>query len=221
MPIAVGQGMGSEWFESWATEDDIMVFFGDNFDQIPELRKGKIGWNVPSFAHVIETESEWSGKIDVIVYDYEMWDKTPEEEKRNPDWASQRAHKFANERNCVLIQGSSWNMVTDKDPDIFWGKVDKEKLQAIAKNVDNYGFNATGLRKESPEGYIEWFKTCSDYAREVNPDIKLWVMLDARNQSAEEMYDMIKQLEDHASGITIMGKEKEIISEFISKIRQQ
>lgn len=219
MPLAVGSGVGTEWFESWAREDDIVVFFGDNFAKIPQPRKGKVGWNVPSFAHVIETEEQWRGKIDVILYDYEMWEKTPDEEKKNPDWASKRAQQFCNERNLLLLQGSSWNMVTDRDPNIPWGKIDKEKLQTIAKNVDHYGFNATGLRKESPESYIEWIKQLSNYAREANPDIKIWAMFDVRNQTTEEMYKIAKQLEEYIDGISIMGNEKEIISEFISNLR--
>ncbi|MFH1668101.1 MAG: hypothetical protein ABH884_03730 [Candidatus Komeilibacteria bacterium] len=224
-PIAVGMGMGTDWFETWANENDIIVFFGEDFSKIPEPDIGKVGWNTPSFNKVIETENQWQGKLDAILYDYEMWDKTSQEEKNDPDWAVKRAQNFANERNMLLIQGSSWKMVTERDRsgETFFGIIKVETLQSIARNVDNYGFNAVGLRKESPQDYIKWFIQCSNYAREVNPNIKMWFMLDARNQTADEMYDMFLEVNKDVeiSGISIMGtrQDQKTVEELISKLR--
>lgn len=224
VPVAVSMYMGVPKFETIAGADDMLVMFGDRFDAIPNPKTGKVGWNVPSFNHVIETQSKWKGKIDVILYDYEMWEKTPEEEKRNPAWASQRAQEFCNANGIMLIQGVSWKTITTRrGASSVYGKIDKVKVQTIAKYVDNLGLNATGLRREYGQAYVDWVKEAVGYAKEVNADIKIWPVLDPRSQTVSEMYDMYTQLRASmdVGGITLMGgkKEAKTIAEFIHKIR--
>lgn len=106
IPIAVGMFMETDWFETWANKDDIIVFFGEDFSKIPKPDVGKVGWNIPSFDKVIKLEDQWKDKLSVILYDYEMWDKTPQNEKNDPDWTTKMVQNFVDERNMLLIQGS-------------------------------------------------------------------------------------------------------------------
>lgn len=220
LPIAVGKGVGTDWFSSWAREDDMLVYFQSDLNTITVPSKGKVGWNNPSFANVIETESQWKGKVDVILYDYELWEKTPEDEKADPGSASKKAQQYADQNNIMLLMGSSWKMVTSRDPSIVYGRINKEKIQTIARNVKNYGFNASGLRRTDDESYLTWFKTCASYAREANPSIKIWFMVNSQDQTASEMLSMTNKLVGAIDGISIMGNNRKSITTFVSQIRQ-
>jgi hypothetical protein len=218
IPFAVQSSVGVDWFNTWARPNDMLVTFGDDFTNTPNPTVGKVAWNVPSFQHAIDMEPYWSGKIDSILYDYETWNKTPEDEKSNPDWASSRAQLFSTEHNLLLVQGSSWRMVTT--PNGGWGAVKGTTVTSIAKNVDNFGLNAAELRRVDPSGFIQWMLSVNSYAVQANPDIKIWLMLDARNQTASDMYNMVQQLNTiNIGGISFMGGDKDIISSFISMMR--
>jgi hypothetical protein len=234
IPIAVSAGYGADWFESWAQKDDILIVFGEEFDfsETPQPSVGKVGWNVPNFSSVARTEDSWEDKVDVIIYDYETWEKTPEEEKRDSGYISRQAQEYVNERGMELIYGTSWQVavrkisaqkVTEMGGDIVWEEyIDEDKIRDIVRNVNNFGVNATALRREFPESYVDFFNTVAEVAKEANPEIKLWPVVNAVDQSAREMFQMIEDLGDNVDGVAVMSgrQDKETVEEFISLLRQ-
>ncbi|MBU0975498.1 MAG: hypothetical protein ABIE03_05465 [Patescibacteria group bacterium] len=238
IPLAVGSCLGDEWFSSWARTEDIFVVFGlkETFDDIPSLTVGKVGWNVPSLSHAVDTEKSWLGKVDTIIYDHELWDKTPLEEKENLPAAIEKSAAGLKQDGVELIVGASWKSVLRNgvslsasqviyaQGNIDWDAyIDKEMIYQLALQTDNFGVNATGLRSEFPESYVSFFKSIAKTAREANPDIKLWPVLDARTASSKELYQMMTDLNPFVDGVTIMGcdeQAKSTIEEFISLIRE-
>ena len=231
LPIGVSISLGNQWFESWAGANDILVTFSDSLITSSKPAKGRLGWNNPSFANIKQMENQWQGKVDIILYDYETWEKTPQDEQADPQKTAQEVHAYADEKQVTIIIGASWKMVTKEGASRqarenlsninFADLIDKEKVQAIARHAKDFGVNASGLRSASPDSYIVFFKLVASYAQEVNPTIKLWPVLDARNQSADQMRQMIKDLDGYLNGIMIMGsaQDKPVISQLISLLR--
>lgn len=233
IPIGVAATLGEEWFATWARENDMLVVFGnrERFDNLPRPLVGKVAWNVASMAHARETKELWQGNVDVLIYDYELWEQTPQEERDDPDAASRGAQALADEASVTLIMGTSWRvaskdlatqMIRENAGEIDWsGHINRETLGAVAKNVGNYGTNATGLRAEYPEAYRAFFDAISEYVRSINPTIGLWPVLDARNQSAEEMYELLNDLTVPPAGVVIMGgpEDREAIEELVGLMR--
>jgi hypothetical protein len=231
LPIGVSISLGNQWFESWAGANDILVTFSDSLITSSKPAKGRLGWNNPSFANIKQMENQWQGKVDIILYDYETWEKTPQDEQADPQKTAQEVQAYADEKQVTIIIGASWKMVTKEGASRqarenlsninFADLIDKEKVQAIARHAKDFGVNASGLRSASPDSYIVFFKLVASYAQEVNPTIKLWPVLDARNQSADQMRQMIKDLGGYLNGIMIMGsaQDKPVISQLISLLR--
>ena len=232
IPIAVGFQLGVDWFNSWATKNDLMVIFGVNFTDTTHPKTGQLAWNAPSFTNVMSSVNQWKGKVNTVLYDYETWEKTPASEQADPAQAARTAQSFCDANGIQLIMGASWKMVTVKGAakilrgnpaGVNWsGIIDKAKIQSIAKSVRSFGVNASGLRRENPEQYIDFFNLVASYAKEVNPTIKLWPVLDARSQSADKMLEMVNKLQGNIDGVTIMGNEKDkaVISSLISMLRK-
>lgn len=230
LPIGVSVGTSNQWFESWAGSNDILIAFSNNLATSSKPSKGKLGWNNPSFANIKQTENQWRGKVSIILYDYETWEKTPADEQTNPEQTAKNVQEYADQKGVDIIIGASWKMVTLKgaskkaqvDPTNinFATLVDKEKIQAIAKYAKNFGVNAVGLRNASPDAYVEFFNLVAAYAKEVNPNIKLWPVLDARSQSADKMLEMVNKLQGNVDGVMIMGNDKSVISGFITLLRK-
>jgi len=229
LPVAVAGTVKMNWAGDLGSKHDITIYFGDNFEKMKRPVLGRVGWNVPDFGHVIETESQWKGKVDVIIYDYETWEKTPAGEKDDPGRAAKTAQKFVDDRGLELILGASFKMVTlpgaakkIREGNFVWSEIiDKNKVQAIAASVKNFGVNAVGLRNEFPDYYVEFFNTVAAYAREANPNVSLWPVIDARGNTAQNMDKMVKDFGENVQGITIMGgaEDQETISDFMSLMR--
>lgn len=232
LPIGVSVGMSNQWFESWATSNDILIAFSNNLPTTTKPSKGKLGWNNPSFANIKQTESQWLNKVNVILYDYETWTKTPQDEQANPEQTAKDIQQYADQKGVELVFGTSWKMITVKGASQqarnnlsslnFSELIDIAKVQAIARNVKNFGVNASGLRQASVDAYIAFFNTAATYAKEVNPTIKLVPVLDARSESAEQLVDMIKKLGNNIDSVMIMGtaKEQSVIDQLITLLRK-
>ncbi|OGC46265.1 hypothetical protein A2V49_04665 [candidate division WWE3 bacterium RBG_19FT_COMBO_34_6] len=228
--IGVASMQDNDWFNTWANKDDMTVYFGNelDFSQIKRPPIGKVAWNVPNFSTVIKTKNLWLNKIDVIIYDYEMWDNTPQDEKDNPDVVAKTAQSFADENSKEFIFGTSWRMavsgisvteIRKANGNIDWSKyLDKDRIMKIVSNVNNYGVNATGLRDEFPNAYVDFINAITDYAVQVNPDINIVPVLDTRSTSAEEMFNMYKSFKSDVKLILIMGtvKDQPNINKFIN-----
>ena len=174
----------------------------------------------------------WKDKVDIVIYDYEKWTKTPPEEQNDPESTAINAQSFVDQRGKELIFGTSWRMAVQglsadqiiaAQGKIDWDSyLDKDRIGKIVANVKNYGVNATGLRVEFPDAYIDFFNAISSYAISVNPNINLWPVLDARNQTAGEMNQMYQSFKGNTKGLIIMGtaNETKVVEEFLQLIRK-
>ena len=229
--IAVGYPTGNDWFQTWAKDTDVIITFGESpdFQKITKPVHGKVGWNSPDFSNIMATQSLWQDKIDMVIYDYEKWDKTPPEEQNDPEATAKKAQSYIDQAGKELIFGTSWRMATQgisvdqiiaSQGIIDWDQyLDKDRIAKIVANVKNYGVNATGLRTEFPQAYSDLFNALSSFALSVNPNINLWPVLDARNNTAEAMYSIYQSFTYPVKGIMIIGtiNEKDIINQFITR----
>ncbi|MFH1896258.1 MAG: hypothetical protein ABH814_02155 [bacterium] len=227
--VAVGAGVGADWFETWARFDDILVVFGDNPKISDPPKVGLQGWNTPSFDNVLNFQGNNLPKV--ILLDFEMWDKTSAQEKTDVAWAAKRAETYAKDNGLEFVFGTSWRInvesisveeIRSSVGRINWAEyLNESNIANIASNVGRYGINATGMRAEDAQQYVDFFNACAQYATEINPNIKLWPVLDARNQSAAEMVDSLRQFQGNIEGVVIMGGRDDtgVISEFLSTIR--
>jgi hypothetical protein len=159
------------------------------YDALSMHRKMIIIQSLDNITDAIKISRQYD--LDLIVYDIEHWEKTPELERTDP------SHSISNGAGIVHEAGYRYGitpdavMLMDNYKKINWTEIDflGMQLQRFSQNVAEY----SSLAKE-----------ISSFARCKNPNIEIFTQLSFRFTDANDMIKIIESVKDIVDGFIIV-----------------
>lgn len=158
------------------------------YDEFPTHRKMIIVQSLDNITGAIDIDRYYD--LNMIVYDIEQWERTPELERMNPLLSISRGAGIVHEAGYRYGITPDAEMLTDNYKKINWTEIDflGMQLQRFSQNVPEY----SGLAKE-----------IASFARCKNPNIEIFTQLSFRLTDANDMIKVIESVKDIVDGFII------------------
>jgi hypothetical protein len=158
------------------------------YDAFPTHKKMMIIQSLDNITDAINIDRRYD--LNIIVYDIERWDRTPELERSDPSRSISEGSDIVHEAGYRY--GITPDAVTlmDNYQKINWTKIDflGMQLQRFSQNVDEYSRIAEEI---------------SSFARCKNPNIEIFTQLSFRLTDANDMIKVIERVKDIVDGFII------------------
>jgi hypothetical protein len=151
------------------------------YDEFPMHRKMIIVQSLNNITDAININRQYD--LDMIVYDIEHWEKTPESEQADPSRSISKGAGVVHEAGYRYGITPDAVMLMDNYKKINWTEIDflGMQLQRFSQDVAEY----SGLAKE-----ISSFVRCN------NPNIEIFTQLSFRFTDANDMIKVIESVKD-------------------------
>jgi hypothetical protein len=158
------------------------------YEEFPTPRKMIIVQSLDNITDAIGIDRYYD--LNMIVYDIEQWERTPELERMDPSLSISRGAGIVHEAGYRYGITPDAEMLTDNYKKINWTEIDflGMQLQRFSQNVPEY----SGLAKE-----------ISDFARCKNPNLEIFTQLSFRLTDANDMIKVIESTKDIVDGFII------------------
>jgi hypothetical protein len=158
------------------------------YDEFPTHRKMIIVQSLDNITGAIDIDRYYD--LNMIVYDIEQWERTPELERMNPLLSISRGAGIVHEAGYRYGITPDAEMLTDNYKKINWTEIDflGMQLQSFSQNVPEY----SGLAKE-----------IASFARCKNPNIEIFTQLSFRLTDANDMIKVVESVKDIVDGFII------------------
>lgn len=158
------------------------------YDAFPTHRKIMIVQSLDNITDAINIDRHYD--LNMIVYDIERWERTPELESADPSRSISKGSDIVHEEGYRYGITPDAVMLMDNYKKINWTKIDflGMQLQRFSQNVDEYSRIA---------------KEISSFARCKNPNIEIFTQLSFRVTDANDMVRVIERVKDLVDGFVI------------------
>jgi hypothetical protein len=158
------------------------------YDEFPMHRKMIIVQSLNNITDAININRQYD--LDMIVYDIEHWEKTPESEQADPSHSISKGAGVVHEAGYRYGITPDAVMLMDNYKKINWTEIDflGMQLQRFSQDVPEY----SGLAKE-----ISSFVRCN------NPNIEIFTQLSFRFAGANDMIKVIESVKGIVDGFII------------------
>jgi hypothetical protein len=158
------------------------------YDEFPTHRKMIIVQSLDNITDAININRQYD--LDMIVYDIEQWEKTPESEQADPSRSISKGAGIVHEAGYRYGITPDAIMLRDNYKKINWTEIDflGMQLQRFSQNVTEYSSIAQEI---------------SSFARSKNPNTEIFTQLSFRFTDANDMIKVIESVKDIVDGFII------------------
>jgi hypothetical protein len=158
------------------------------YDDFPTHRKMITVQSLDNITSAVDIDRYYD--LNMIVYDIEQWERTPEFERVDPSLSISRGAGIVHEAGYRYGITPDAEILTDNYKKINWTEIDflGMQLQRFSQNVPEY----SSLTKE-----------IADFARCKNPNIEIFTQLSFRLTNANDMIKVIESVKDIVDGFII------------------
>ena len=199
----------ADYFNQIARPDDSALLPAAQLRWLTYIQAGTVKAGFPDWSQAESQLPDLAGQIDVISYNPEHWEQTPEEEKANLPETVQRAQGVAHQYNLQFMVAPDRRFARDY-------------LRQIAPSADLIALQGQRIQ-EDPEAFAAWALELIAVAREANPQVKIYVQVGANQGTAEEMLAAIQTIAGEIDGISIWVNPDslETLKAFVALIRPE
>lgn len=146
--------------------------------------------------------------IDMVMYNPENWDLTPEEEKAELVSTVREFAAFVHERDLGFMFA----------PDRRYAEL---YLGEVAPDVDAVMLQGQRLQHD-PQTFGVWVQGMAEVAHTVNPDVQVFVQVGATRGTAQEMLAALQTVAGDIDGIAVwsMPRTLHVLQEFVALLRE-
>ncbi|HZW02728.1 MAG TPA: hypothetical protein VFF68_02275 [Anaerolineaceae bacterium] len=199
----------ADYFNQIARPDDSALLPVAQLRWLPNIEAGLVRVGFPAWSRAERELPALVDRIDMVSYNPEHWDQTPEEEKNNLPETVERAHNLARQHNLLLMVAPDRRFARDY-------------LRQIAPSTDLLALQGQRIQ-DDPAEFEQWAREMIAIAREANPEVKIYVQVGANQGPAEEMLAAIRTIAGEIDGISIWVNPDsfETLKEFLALIRPE
>jgi hypothetical protein len=158
------------------------------YDAFPMHRKMIIVQSLDNITNAINIGQHYD--LDLIVYDIEIWERTPETERNNPPFSISKGAGIVHQAGYRYGIAPDAPTLIDNYMKINWAEIDflDMQLQRFSQNVSEYSSIAEEI---------------TTYVRSKNPNIEIFTQLSFRFTGANDMITVIESVKDIVDGFFI------------------
>jgi hypothetical protein len=175
------------------------------------LHQDTVGQKLVGFRSFADAQQELdalSSPVDMIMYNPEHWEFTPESEQQDLADTVRQFADFAHDRDLGFMFA----------PDRRYAET---YLGEVASDVDAVMLQGQRLQHD-PQTFAAWVTGMAELAHAANPEIMVFVQVGATRGTATEMYDAIETVAGDIDGIAVwsMPRTLDILQEFVALVRE-
>jgi hypothetical protein len=158
------------------------------YDALPTHRNMIIIQSLDNITYAMKVGQNYS--VDIIVYDIEQWEKTPELERADPSLSISKGAGIVHQAGYRYGITPDAITLMDNYKKINWTEIDflGMQLQRFSQDVTKYSSIA---------------KEISTFVRSKNPDVEIFSQLSFRFTDANDMIKVIESVKDIVNGFII------------------
>ena len=158
------------------------------YDELPTYRKMIIVQSLDNLTSAIDIDRHYD--LDVIAYDIEQWERTPELERIDPLLSISRGASIVHEAGYRFGITPDAEMLLANYKKINWTEIDflGMQLQRFSENIQEYSSLANEI---------------ASFARCKNPNIEIFSQLSFRFTDASDMIRVVERVKDTVDGFII------------------
>ncbi|HJU33527.1 MAG TPA: hypothetical protein VJ695_00240 [Nitrososphaera sp.] len=158
------------------------------YDELPTYRKMIIVQSLDNLTSAINIDRHYD--LDVIAYDIEQWERTPESERIDPLLSISRGADVVHEAGYRFGITPDAEMLLANYKKINWTEIDflGMQLQRFSENTQEYSSLANEI---------------ASFARCKNPNIEIFTQLSFRFTDASDMIKVVERVKDTVDGFII------------------
>lgn len=158
------------------------------YDAFPTQRKMIIIQSLDNITDAIKIGRYY--ELNIILYDIERWEKTPELERTNPSLSISRGAGIVHEAGYRYGIAPDAETLMDNYKKINWTEIDflNMQLQRFSQNVTEYSSIAEEI---------------TTFVRSKNPNIEIFTQLSFRFTDANDMIKVVESVKDIVDGFII------------------
>jgi hypothetical protein len=196
------------YFHEIARPDDIASVPPSQLFLLPQ---DTVGQKMVAFRSWTDAQSELDaliGPVELVMYNPEHWDLTPEDEQQD---LAATVQEFA---DMVHARGMRFMFAPDRQ----YAEV---YLSQVAPHVDAVMLQGQRLQHD-PQTFAAWVLGMTEMAHTANPDIQVFVQVGATRGTASEMFTAIQTVAGDIDGIAVwsMPRTLHILQEFVTLVRE-
>jgi hypothetical protein len=175
------------------------------------LSQESVGRKMVAFRSFADAQRELdtlASPVDMVMYNPEHWELTPEDEQQDLPATVQQFAEFVHERDLQFMFA----------PDRRYAE---EHLDQVAPDIDAVLLQGQRLQHD-PQTFATWVLGMTGVAHAANPDIQVFVQVGATRGTASEMYAAIQTVADDIDGIAVwsMPRTLHVLQEFVALVRE-
>jgi hypothetical protein len=175
------------------------------------LSQDSVGQKMVAFRSFADAQRELdtlTSPVDMVMYNPEHWELTPEDEQQDLPATVQQFAEFVHERDLGFMFA----------PDRRYAE---EHLDQVAPDIDAVLLQGQRLQHD-PQTFATWVLGLSGVAHAANPDIQVFVQVGATRGTASEMYAAIQTVAEDIDGIAVwsMPRTLHVLQEFVALVRE-
>jgi hypothetical protein len=175
------------------------------------LHEDTVGQKLVGFRSFADAQQELdalTSPVDMVMYNPEHWEFTPESEQQDLADTVRQFADFAHERDLGFMFA----------PDRRYAET---HLSEVAPDVDAVMLQGQRLQHD-PQTFAAWVTGMAELAHAANPEIMVFVQVGATRGTASEMYAAIETVVDDIDGIAIwsMPRTLDVLQEFVALVRE-
>jgi hypothetical protein len=180
-------------------------------EQLFLLHQDTVGQKLVGFRSFADARQELdalTSPVDMVMYNPEHWEFTPETEQQDLADTVRQFADFAHERDLGFLFA----------PDRRYAET---HMSEVAPDVDAVMLQGQRLQHD-PQTFAAWVTGMAELAHAANPEIMVFVQVGATRGTASEMYAAIETVADDIDGIAVwsMPRTLDVLQEFVSLVRE-
>lgn len=196
------------YFNEIARPDDIASVAPGSLFLLSQATEGQRMVAYRSWTQAQSELDALTSPVDMVMYNPEHWELTPEDEQQDLPATVQQFADFCHERSLAFMFA----------PDRRYAET---YLSQVAPDVDAVLLQGQRLQHD-PQTFAAWVLGMGDMARAANPDIQVFVQVGATRGTALEMYGAIQTVASEIDGIAVwsMPRTLHVLQEFVQLLRE-
>jgi hypothetical protein len=198
----------AEYFNQIARPQDIASFPPSAIPLLSQVTQGQKMVGFFSWSDAERELEALAGQIDMVMYNPEHWEYTPDEEQQDLPATVKRAAEFTH------AHGLQFMFAPDR-------RFAEAHLGEVAPYADAVLLQVQRVQQD-PQTLVPWVNEMASTARAGNPEIQVYVQVGATRGTASEMFAAIQSVSDDIDGIAVwsLPRTKDVLEEFVTLIRE-